>query len=1315
MEITQTIYILPTALIRIRIGDWQSEPLRALCDFGSQPNLITHSVVKSNALDTTHANLVITGISNDFVKINRKVSIEISPWFNSDVSIKLDLLVIPKDSKWDLRLPDRDLRASEFKISHMRSLADPKFWKRREIALLLGVGAWAKIVKSGVDSVGEELTRQETTLGPVIFGRAGCDDTNNAITRTFAIKECDYKGLEKLLKRLWEVDQVPMRCEKTKEQQLVEKIYKEKRVIDSQGKFSVPIILQPNTTHFGDSRTRALNRFLQLERRFERDHKLKEGYIKFMKEYEILGHMREVTPFSDSNGLVFYIPHHAICSNEKIKVVFDCSMKTNLGISLNDMQLKGQKLQRDLYDILLRARRFKIGIAVDVEKMYRQIRIIPEHSDLQRIFWRSNPKDEIREYCLTTVIYGQTSSPVTAIMVMQEGASKLKEKYPRAAEFIKEDFYMDDGFSGANDENDAIKLVNDLTIIFNSMGLPLNKWKSNSQQLMNYVKGDDKFIFFEDPDKESEETQTILGMKWNLESDVFTYLVKNDELPNKWTKRTVLSKVASIYDPLGHLAPVTLMARNFVQELWRSNKLWDEKVDDNFEKRWCIFWHQIKAIVNVKIPRWINLEDKTDLSFHCFSDASEKGIGVVIYMRAESKNCVKITQLTAKSRVAPLKIVAIPKLELVAATLATKMMTHVRKTMELEHIPYFMRTDSEITLLWLKKEPAELRMFVGNRIAYIQENSDIKRWSHVKSSDNPADIASRGLFPTQIAREKFWWEGPEWLKLPQQNWPIRSTSFSDEIKINYNNELKVHLGKIVNNPLKITVEKEKNLSLLEYSNNLDKLLRIYSYIMRFKNGFAKENLKKRETRVTRLNRVRPNLVILPSIEEKAQAMRYFIKYQQQLDFAKEIIGETKGSKLEPLLPFLDENGILRMGGRLRHAKYPFDMKHPIIIPPKTRLSWLIIKDAHEKLDHGHIQVMMQYVRSQYWIPQMRREMRTFVNKCVVCQRYEHPLQSQLMGDLPEYRVTPCKPFTYAGVDYAGPIEIKEYFRIGPKRQRSRKAWIAIFVCLNTRAIHIDIVLDLTSAAFIECFQRFVSRRGRCIKMISDNATTYVGAEKEIREALKAWDITETHERLNSFGTSWEFMTSGAPHQGGIYESSVKAAKYHMRRIMGSKSYTYDQTLTFLLQIEAILNSRPLYAISDDPNDIQAITPGHLMFGEPVIMPTSINPPKQTKASVTQIWREQKDMRQRFWEQWVKDYLPTLQRRGKWQRKNEKIELDKIVIIKDENLAPAHWLLGKIIELKKGKDDLVRSVKIKTKSSELWRPIQKICVLPVETV
>lgn len=321
-----------------------------------------------------------------------------------------------------------------------------------------------------------------------------------------------------------------------------------------------------------------------------------------------------------------------------------------------------------------------------------------------------------------------------------------------------------------------------------------------------------------------------------------------------------------------------------------------------------------------------------------------------------------------------------------------------------------------------------------------------------------------------------------------------------------------------------------------------------------------------------------------------------------------------------------------------------------------------------------------------------------------------------MADLPADRVQEGKIFLCTGVDYAGPFEIKYVDRTG-KQIGKTKCWIVIYVCLKTRAVHIDYVTDLTSVKFIECYERFIAKRGRCIRMYSDNSTSFVGAAKEIRKAYNMWkekDEQAIADHLSSKGTEWKFMMPAAPHQGGIYEAAVKSMKYHLIRAVGQRMLTSEQLSTLLNQIEAILNSRPLYPLTDDPNDMRAITAGHFIIGEPLVLPPPFELAELPQSKGVQLFKERQNLLNYVWKRWKDEYLTTLQERKKWRKEKERVRVGQLVLLKSENFPPAQLAIGRIKQLIKSKDGLARSVIVKMATAELKRTLQKICILPVDT-
>lgn len=419
------------------------------------------------------------------------------------------------------------------------------------------------------------------------------------------------------------------------------------------------------------------------------------------------------------------------------------------------------------------------------------------------------------------------------------------------------------------------------------------------------------------------------------------------------------------------------------------------------------------------------------------------------------------------------------------------------------------------------------------------------------------------------------------------------------------------------------------------------------------------------------------------------------------------------SKLIALNPQLDKRGLLRVGGRLDKSAIDYEMKHPAVIPKGSRLAWLVIGEAHRTNHHAGIQSMMQYIRQKYWIPQLRDECKQYTRKCMECVRNKPLTQEQLMADLPADRVRPGDPFEVSGVDYAGPFNLK-YLDKDSKVIVEVKAWVALFVCMKTRAVHLEVVDDLTSSSCIACYERFVARRGPCYKLYSDNGTSFIGAEKEIGRAFREWQRDGTVDSLANKGTQWIFMTPAAPHQGGIYEAAVKSMKHHLKRIIGARMMEYKQLHTLLCQIEAILNSRPLTPLSDDPDDMQALTPGHFLANRPLVLPPPFRYVNEGNLVGKKLWNERQKMTKHFWERWQNEYLATLQERKKWRREKENVKIGQLVVIKDENLPPTQWKLGRIAELLPGKDGCVRNVMIKTAKGAFKRPIQKLCILPVDS-
>ena len=327
---------------------------------------------------------------------------------------------------------------------------------------------------------------------------------------------------------------------------------------------------------------------------------------------------------------------------------------------------------------------------------------------------------------------------------------------------------------------------------------------------------------------------------------------------------------------------------------------------------------------------------------------------------------------------------------------------------------------------------------------------------------------------------------------------------------------------------------------------------------------------------------------------------------------------------------------------LHYSRVDYNQRHPVILPDDTTLASLWITEAHQRCLHGGVQLTLSTLRQHCWILRGRHLVKACIHRCLTCVRWKGNTTDQLMGVLPTPRVTPCRTFLRVGIDYAGPIFIRSSRGRG---QHARKGYISLFICLATKAVHLEVVSDGTTEAFLAALKRLTSRRGLCSQIYSDCGTAFVGADKELRILLQ----TVSHKTDNSWivwhprESSGSLILLPAPHFGGIWEAAVKSVKHHLRRVLGEHKLTYEELATLLAEIEACLNSRPLIPLSDDPDDLDALTPGHFLVGEAI---TAIPEPNLEDLPDNRLsrWQLVQKMQTAFWRLWSRDYLNTLQTR-----------------------------------------------------------------------
>ena len=437
----------------------------------------------------------------------------------------------------------------------------------------------------------------------------------------------------------------------------------------------------------------AVKRLESIERKLKRDPEKAEAYTTAINQYVEKGFAEEVLDLTSGDGSVRYLPHHAVFRADrqttKCRIVFDASAREQDNVSLNDCVLPGPALQPNLASVLIRFRTHRIGMMADVEKMYLQIKLSPKDQDVHRYLWRDLKTDEApKVYRMLRLIFGVNSSPFLAIATVNAHVNKYAETFPDATREILNNTYVDDCLTGADTDNSALKLQQEMSDIMMAAAFNLTKWASNSKLVMDGI----------DPDKRatsllvecnSRGPLKALGVSWDLISDCFRFLAPTESVSSHdpMTKRSLLSLASRMFDPMGLISPFTVRAKILFQELWRRGLEWDDPLDNDIEQEWSSWKSELLQLKDVTIPRWFgtSVTSKSIVELHGFGDASPKAYGAAVYIRViDNEGQVSSKLVMSKSRVAPIKEVSLPRLELLAAVVNARLLKFVVDTLQIK-------------------------------------------------------------------------------------------------------------------------------------------------------------------------------------------------------------------------------------------------------------------------------------------------------------------------------------------------------------------------------------------------------------------------------------------------------------------------------------------------------------------------------------------------------------------------------------------------------------------------------------------------------
>ena len=751
------------------------------------------------------------------------------------------------------------------------------------------------------------------------------------------------------------------------------------------GHYEVGMLWKDEDVKLPNNRHMALKRLEYLKSRLQKDETLHQKYQTKIEEHVSKGYATKLKTEEEvtTSARTWYLPHHPVfhpAKPEKLRVVFDAAAKYE-GTSLNDNLFHGPNLANDMIDVLLRFRKENIAVMADIQEMFLQVRVPLDQRDSLRFLWFTSNLDEPPEtYHMNVHIFGAKDSPSIANFALQKTAKDNACEFDKETiETLEKDFYVDDLLKSVTTEDKAIQLLSNLTKLLNKGGFRLTKFTSNSRRVLSAFPASERANASSNLDLDKLPTERALGVQWNIEDDVFQFRVIKVDKPE--TKRGILSTVASLFDPLGFIAPVSLLVKSLLQKLWQKKLDWDQPLSEEELHCWRRWKSEQHCLSNLNVSRCYksnvkDIESTTvkhvkDIQLHNFSDASEKGYGSASYIRTEFTDGSVICSLVfGKSRTSPLRKITIPRLELQAAVVSVRIGERILREVGVKFSKIYYWTDSEVVLKYIFNEEKRFTVYVGNRVAEIREKTQLEQWRYCPSQFNPSDDASRGLFPSQLTQDSRWLNGPSFLNDKESTWPKTSLerlehnrSDEEEYQTNATTCIAISL-------LYILLERYSSWRLLK--SKIVWLTRFKKYIKGYKSN---------------------DLVCsrgIPTPDELETAEKDIIRIVQKQFYPEEYLSLQKGrnvkssSSIVRLSPFLGDDNLIRVGSRLEQAPLSYDARFPPIVPKQHWIAELMSRDVHCDNAHSGQEHTLNLLRQKVWICHARSLVRRIINKCFIC-------------------------------------------------------------------------------------------------------------------------------------------------------------------------------------------------------------------------------------------------------------------------------------------------------------------------------------------
>ena len=932
-------------------------------------------------------------------------------------------------------------------------------------------------------------------------------------------------------------------------------------------------------------------------------------------------------PIATSGDNAFFLPHHGIRRNGKLRIVFDGSAKDGAGQGLNDYLNPGDNLLRQLAAVVLNFRTGKVACQADIKAAFHQVAVTEPDRKYLQFLWQ----DQMLRF--TRVPFGLSCSPFMLLKTINTHIGKYAVTDKQLCEKIASGTYMDDICLTFDDREEAIKGTARVEQIFSEAKMDLHKVRMSG-------------------DKSPESN--LLGMVWSTEIDSLAVTIPDIKCPT--TKSELLSAVARPFDPLGVLTPWLIGCKIAFQSTWKRKPSleWEDPLPTDIQEQVQKYWMNCAGEA-VSFPRALMLLEAVDeVIFHVFCDASTSAYCAVVYVVHGGESRL----VMSKGRLAPLNPnLTVPRLELMAALIGARLMTFIKEVLQLGSPTVVFWTDSMDVLHWLWNDRPR-KVFVENRVRSILSLTRPEQWKHVRGTENPADLGTRGTLLTELKSSKLWWNGPPFLL---GDYDLEESMTSLPLSPDAQKETKKErptekVTLVVNQPPPI--QPDHRIFDVTECSTLKQVVNRTSWVLRFIHNARSRRADRRTGPLTP--------------EERRGALHFWIREAQQTAFSTELETLRKGTILSPastlakLRPQLDENGVLCSVPRTNEPMLP-------ILPELAHVTTLIIDEAHQRCFHQGVRATLALLSADYLV--RRRNVKRVVDTCRRCRRYRGLGYRPVDGTLPAFRTEPSRPFSKVGMDFFGPLYVDD----------SKKVWVLLITCATSRAVHLELVQSQGIEDVKLALRRFFALRGTPVLVFSDNAKTF-------RALLSHIPSTVT----------WRFIPEAAPWWGGFWERLVGVTKKCLKITLHLCRLSCEELAVTLYELAYHLNLRPLTTA-----DEELLTPAHLLFGVTHIKGV-VTPSHQHLDHLNRAWKHRKRVCDHLIRRWTSEYIAMLR---SWSisphgRPIRTPTVGDIVLVHGEG-PRGRWPLALVEALITGPDGRSRAAVIRIRGKQTRRPISKL--------